>query len=84
MRGMPISTVRTASKAALHCSRTKVRSAAMLGFYLPNSASEYSVVIQNKNMLMNSYIRSTLTKFVVLGANFSILNRQEMPCAIQF
>jgi len=58
MWGMPISTVRTASKPALHCSRTKVRCAAMLGFSLPDSRSEHSVVIRNTNML-NSYIIAT-------------------------
>jgi len=54
MWGMPISTVRTASKPALHYSRTKERCAAMLGFSLPDSRSEHSVVIRNANML-NSY-----------------------------
>jgi len=54
MWAMPISTVRTASKPALHCSLTKVRCAAMLGFSLPDSRSEHSVVIRNTNML-NSY-----------------------------
>jgi len=54
MWGMPISTVRTASKPALYCSRTKVRCAAMLGFSLPDSTCEHSVVIRNANVL-NSY-----------------------------
>jgi len=56
MWGMPISTVQTASKPALHCSRTKVRCAAMLGFSLPDSRSEHSVVIRNTNMLNSYYI----------------------------
>jgi len=53
MWGIPISTVRTASKPALHCSRTKVRCAAMLGFSLQDSRSERSVIIRNTDMLNN-------------------------------
>jgi len=64
MRGTPISTIRTASKPALHCSRTKARSAARLDFSLPGSRSERSVVIRNTNML-NSFSKFFLKIFLI-------------------